>query len=495
MELEEIKKLTEQGEEEYLEYLEKGCRPAFGSPGGKRYLAKTIVGYIPEHKTYVEPFVGGGAVFFAKEPSEVEVINDLDKDIAFAYRFMKKISDEDLKKLKKKNWVGSKSHFENLKKNKPENDLERFYRFSYIMRFSRFKNYVSSFEGQEADCASTLPNIKERLKDVKIENNDYKESINYDSKETFYYLDPPYPDTENKTIGGNISLIELHNFCKKIKGKFMLSLNDGKMANKIFKDFNIKKVKVLQSFSNTEGTQEFRKELLISNFPLKKENIYLAKSDKEYYEGLDKWKQDFIYDFAEMAKNLEGKTILDLGCGTGRVMEALINSDYYNYQVDGIDNNDIALGICKKKGLAVKKLDLEEGKLPHTDNFFCNVIGLHILEHLKEPSKIIKEAIRVAENKVIFISPMGRRLDPTHKREFIKIDDFKALFDKSAEVKMVDHGDNTAIAIIKVAKIKKADNLKPFGTFIPPKPTMAGITESFSVDEIWPWCEKRLLKS
>jgi len=296
MELEEIKELTKQGEEEYSEDLEKGIRPGFGSPGGKRYLAKTIVSYIPEHKTYVENFMGGGAVFFAKEPSEVEVINDLDKEIAFAYRFIKKISDEDLKKLKKKNWVGSKSHFENLKKNKPENNLERFYRFSYMMRFSRFKNYVSSFEGQEADCTSALPNIKERLKNVKIKNNDYKESINYDSKETFYYLDPPYPDTENKTIGGNISLIELHDFCKKIKGKFILSLNDVKAINKAFKDFHLKKVKVLQSFSNTEGTQEFRRELLISNFPLKKENIYLSKSDEVLIEELPSfvWIPEFI---------------------------------------------------------------------------------------------------------------------------------------------------------------------------------------------------------
>lgn len=296
MELKEIKKLTEQGEGEYFEDVEKGCRPAFGSPGGKRYLAKTIVSYIPEHKTYVENFVGGGAVFFAKEPSEVEVINDLDKDIAFAYRFMKKISDEDLKKLKKKNWVGNKNHFDNLKKSKPENDLERFYKFVYTMRFSRFKNYVSSFEGQEADCTSALPNVKERLKNVKIENNDYKESINYDSKETFYYLDPPYPDTENKTIGGNISLVELHDFCKKIKGKFILSLNDVNTIKEAFKDFHIKKVKVLQSFSNTEGTQEFRRELLISNFPLKKENIYLSKSDEVLIEDLPSfvWIPEFI---------------------------------------------------------------------------------------------------------------------------------------------------------------------------------------------------------
>lgn len=217
----------------------------------------------------------------------------------------------------------------------------------------------------------------------------------------------------------------------------------------------------------------------------------IEKGIKEYYGGLDEWKQDFIYDFAEMAKNLDGKTILDLGCGTGRVMQALINSDYYNYQVDGIDHNDFALEICKKKDLTVKKVDLEKGKLPYEDNYFCNVIGLHILEHLKNPDKIIKEATRVAENKVIFISPLGKRLDPTHKQEFMKIDDFKALFDKNAEIKMVDHGDNTAIAIIKVAKIKKADNLKPFGTFIPPKPTMARITEAFEYSQIENWAKDR----
>lgn len=296
MELEEIRKLTEQGEGEYFEELEKGIRPAFGSPGGKRYLAKTIVSYIPEHKTYVEPFIGGGAVFFTKEPSEVEAINDLDKEIAFTYKFIQKITENDVEELKKKDWIGNKKTFEGLKNSIPETKLTRLYKFLYVMRFSRFKNYVSSFEGQESDCTSALPNIKERLKNVKIGNNDYKESINYDSKETFYYLDPPYPDTENKTIGGNISPIELHDFCKKIKGKFILSLNDVKEIKEVFKDFHIKKVKVLQSFSNTEGTQEFRGELLISNFLLKKENIYLSKSDEVLIEDLPSfvWIPEFI---------------------------------------------------------------------------------------------------------------------------------------------------------------------------------------------------------
>ncbi|MBA7534306.1 DNA ligase [subsurface metagenome] len=480
------------------EELEKGVKPAFGSPGGKKFLARTIVSYIPEHKTYVEPFIGGGAVLFAKEPSESEVINDLDKEIAFAYRFIKRITDEDISKLKKRKQTFSRNWFYRLKDSKPISNIERFYKFIYLRSYSFGQTGTSTVSSEEKIGTSTLehklnryPKVKDRLKGVKIENKDFRKVLkNYDSEDTFFYLDPPYPEQQGE-FKTTLQVRDFELAIEGLKAKWILSMPKKKQDFKLAKKYNYKIVGVERTLNQATGERHIDKELLISNFPFKKQNIYLAKSDEEYYEGLDEWKQDFIYDFAEMAKNLEGKTILDLGCGTGRVMQALINSDYYNYQVDGIDNNDIALGMCKKKGLAVKKLDLEEGKLPHTDNFFCNVIGLHILEHLKEPGKIIKEAIRVSSNKVIFISPLGKRLDPTHKQEFIEVDDFKALFDKDAEIKMVDHGDNTVIAIIKVAKIKKADNLKPFGTFIPPKPTMAKITEAFTYSQIESWAKDR----
>ena len=49
--------------------------------GGKQSLAATILGLIPPHRLYCEPFVGGAAVFFAKEKSKVEVINDTNGEI------------------------------------------------------------------------------------------------------------------------------------------------------------------------------------------------------------------------------------------------------------------------------------------------------------------------------------------------------------------------------------------------------------------------------
>src|ERR1700680_4546855 len=54
--------------------------------GGKNRLAKQIIALFPEHTTYVEPFAGGAQVFFHKQPSRVEILNDLDGEIVNFFR-------------------------------------------------------------------------------------------------------------------------------------------------------------------------------------------------------------------------------------------------------------------------------------------------------------------------------------------------------------------------------------------------------------------------
>ncbi|MEM9931268.1 MAG: DNA adenine methylase, partial [Bacteroidota bacterium] len=64
-------------------------KPPFSYYGGKQRLASRILKMIPEHNLYAEPFVGGGAVFWNKEKSEVEVINDTNRELINFYRVVK----------------------------------------------------------------------------------------------------------------------------------------------------------------------------------------------------------------------------------------------------------------------------------------------------------------------------------------------------------------------------------------------------------------------
>lgn len=65
---------------------EKRLRPPLTYYGGKQTLAPLIISLIPNHRLYAEPFTGGGAVFFMKPPSRVEVLNDTNGELMNFYR-------------------------------------------------------------------------------------------------------------------------------------------------------------------------------------------------------------------------------------------------------------------------------------------------------------------------------------------------------------------------------------------------------------------------
>ena len=79
----------------------------WGSPAGKKRIAGRLAKLIPPHKTYVEPFAGSGAVFFAKPKSQTEVLSDADPEIADAFKALTTLTDAELAALKKKDWTGA----------------------------------------------------------------------------------------------------------------------------------------------------------------------------------------------------------------------------------------------------------------------------------------------------------------------------------------------------------------------------------------------------
>lgn len=248
-------------------------RSIIGRVGGKSKLSKYINSKIPSHKIYIEPFVGGGAVFFKKEPSEVEVVNDLDTDVYNIYKDMKAVGEQ----MINKDFTPSKDKFERLKKqNKFNSKTERLYRNLYLSIFS-FRQDRNNYIGVKSSQHKRFnrptngekyknTKYKDRLKNVIIKNNDWKTIIKqYDSKNSFFYLDPPYSMAkDNKDYNNNdVSIDELYNTLKNIKGKFLLSYDFNPDIKKIFSGFN---KTIVNTQYGTTGNHINKKEYLISNF-------------------------------------------------------------------------------------------------------------------------------------------------------------------------------------------------------------------------------------
>lgn len=71
-----------------------GMQSVLKYPGSKGRVANWIVGHIPPHDFYVEPFFGSGAVLFAKPRSKAEVVNDLDGNVVNFFRVCRDAPEE-----------------------------------------------------------------------------------------------------------------------------------------------------------------------------------------------------------------------------------------------------------------------------------------------------------------------------------------------------------------------------------------------------------------
>lgn len=268
---------------------EVAVRQAFGSPGGKTKLAPKIVGMMPAHRIYVEPFAGGAAVYFKKGVSEKEVLNDKDAEIAFAFRFLRDMTPQQYEWLKRQNWTASERQFNHLKAMEPKTDAERFYKF-YYTRWASYsqgrEHYNPPRTGSVRDI-SRLPKLQERLRRTTVHNTTALQLINkYDSPSTLFYLDPPYP---NRAFVGQTfktyteaDLKEMTDRLQHIRGQFILSL--GTEHTKLLPQrWHIHRVKLRRLLASGNKEDDYQYEIIATNFnPQAKSMRKFAPIEREY---------------------------------------------------------------------------------------------------------------------------------------------------------------------------------------------------------------------
>jgi DNA adenine methylase len=104
--------------------------------GGKRAIASQIIKIFPAHELFCEVFSGGAQVLFRKEPSKVEVLNDLDGDVVNFFRVCQQHSEELIRYLRFT--LVSRKWFDLLKATNPTTltDIQRAARFFYLQKNS-----------------------------------------------------------------------------------------------------------------------------------------------------------------------------------------------------------------------------------------------------------------------------------------------------------------------------------------------------------------------
>jgi DNA adenine methylase len=243
--------------------------------GGKNRLATKIISMLPEHITYVEPFAGGAQVLFHKQPSNVEVLNDLDFDIVNFFRVCQWHYDELVRYLRYC-LVSRRLHNLHLATDPATlTDIQRAARFFYLQKNSfgglilkqKFHYGVTQPSNYNP---KRIPEIIElthqRLQRVQIESLPYDQILQkYDRPTTVFYLDPPY--WERKLYKFNFSEADFRNLEQRLgmlQGKFILSLDDRAEVRDLFKRFRLQTVDL--AYTAKRDTSTRYKELFISNF-------------------------------------------------------------------------------------------------------------------------------------------------------------------------------------------------------------------------------------
>ncbi len=237
--------------------------------GGKRKMVDDILPLIPAHKRYVELMTGGGAVFFAKQPAEENVLNDKDAKLMDVYDELRKDGDIEVDiKPTKTNFYKYKAKGEAGKTDTKE--WLFMLKTGFGHKSPSWRPDGGGFPGRYLvkHFADPLVRSKEHLQipRLKIKSKDYRDVVEeyHADPDTFFFADPPYHETSNPYAEADLTPYNLRETLEGVKGKVMVTYNDHPDVREAFSGWNIKQVETAHTL---QGGQRKAKELIITNYP------------------------------------------------------------------------------------------------------------------------------------------------------------------------------------------------------------------------------------
>jgi nitrogenase moFe cofactor biosynthesis protein nifE len=224
-------------------------------PGSKWNLASKIVDLMPDHKSYLEPFFGSGAVLFTKTLSSIETVNDLNDDVVNLFQVIQQDPETLIEKLFLTPY--SRKIYDNAWEIQPKNEVDKALNFIIRSLMSHgFRNFEKSgwkrdVNGRERAYAvkhwNELPELIQeislRLKQVQIECRPAFDLISeYNRENVCMYVDPPYVLSTRTRKQYTVEMEdqdheELLDILNQSKAKILLSGYDSELYNKQLRDW------------------------------------------------------------------------------------------------------------------------------------------------------------------------------------------------------------------------------------------------------------------
>ncbi len=264
--------------------------------GGKRQLIPSIATHLPKDiksYDYVEPFIGGGALFFHLQPKNA-LINDFNKELINVYQVIKNNLDELICDLKKhKNEAEYFYEVRSLDRSidyKALSSVQRASRviflnktcFNGLYRVNNAGEFNAPFGRYKNPNIVNEPILKAVSKylnanNINIQSGDYSEVLNQATKNSFVYLDPPYhPISESSNFTGYVQggwnifdQIRLREACDELtkRGiKFLLSNSAAPFIMEQYQYYKITTVKAVRAINSNGSERGEIDELLIKNY-------------------------------------------------------------------------------------------------------------------------------------------------------------------------------------------------------------------------------------
>lgn len=264
--------------------------------GGKRQLLDDIIPLLPDYfSTYVEPFVGGGALLFEIQPKKA-IVNDLNHELINLYKVIKDNPNELLSLLEEHELNNSEEYFYQIRaldRSESYNemsDIEKAARIIYLNKTCYNGLFRVNQSGQFNSPYGKYknPNIVNKPvvlamanyfqnNNITLLNGDYKMALKKLRKGAFVYFDPPYmPISSSSSFTGYTEngfdkkqQIELKEECDRLNSrgiKFLLSNSDHPFIRDLYKDYEIITVRAKRSINSNSNKRGEINEVLVRNY-------------------------------------------------------------------------------------------------------------------------------------------------------------------------------------------------------------------------------------